>query len=80
MAGKYTPLERYLRALPPSQREDTLPFAQIERILNDELPPSAYNHQAWWSNQVKKGSHKVFFAVNHLVCNVVLLAREMVGD
>jgi hypothetical protein len=30
MAGKYTPLEHYFRGLPQSQREVTLPFAQIE--------------------------------------------------
>ncbi len=29
MAGKYTPLENYLRALPTSQREVTLGFEQI---------------------------------------------------
>ena len=57
MAGKYTPLEHYLRGLPESQREVTLPYAQIERILNDKLPPSAHKHQAWWANQVKTGTH-----------------------
>ena len=56
MAGKYTPLENYLRALPESQREVTLGFEQIERILNDKLPPSAYEYQAWWANE-KEGNH-----------------------
>ena len=50
MAGKYTPLENYLRDLPDSQREITLGFEQIERILNDKLPPSAYEYWAWWAN------------------------------
>lgn len=49
MAGKYTPLESYLRDLPARQREITLPFEQIERILHDKLPASAYQYQAWWS-------------------------------
>ncbi len=48
MVGKYTPLEHYLRDLPASQREVTLSFEQIERILNDKLPRSAYQYQAWW--------------------------------
>jgi len=61
MAGKYTPLENYLRDFPESQREVTLPFEQIERILNDKLPPSAYQHQAWWPNQ-KQGSHVEAYA------------------
>ena len=56
MAGKYTPLEHYLAALPASQQEVTVSFVQIERILNDRLPPSAHKYQAWWANQ-PKGSH-----------------------
>jgi len=56
MAGKYTPLEHYLTALPAIQRDVTLSFEQIERILNDKLPPSAYNHRAWWANE-REGQH-----------------------
>ena len=56
MAGKYTPLENYLRDLPANQREVTLDFEQIERILNDKLPSSAYEYQAWWANE-KEGNH-----------------------
>jgi hypothetical protein len=56
MAGKYTPLEDYLRDLPDSQREVKLNFEQIERILNDKLPSSAYGYQAWWENE-KEGNH-----------------------
>jgi len=55
MAGKYTPLENYLRGLPESQREVTLRFEQIERILKDKLPASAYE-QSWW-NKEKEGNH-----------------------
>jgi hypothetical protein len=56
MMGKYTPLENYLRDLPDSQREVILSFEQIERILNDKLPPSAYEYWAWWANE-KEGNH-----------------------
>lgn len=56
MAGKYTPLDNYLRGLPESRREVTLRFEEIERILNDKLPPSAYEYQAWWANE-KEGNH-----------------------
>jgi hypothetical protein len=56
MAGKYTPLENYLRDLPESQREVTLGFEQIERILNDKLPSSAYEYRQWWENE-KEGNH-----------------------
>lgn len=56
MAGKYTPLEHYLRDLSMTQKDVTLPFEQVERILNDKLPASAYQHQAWWANE-KDGQH-----------------------
>ena len=56
MAGKYAPLENYLRDLPASQREVTLEFEQIERILNDKLPLSAYEDRRWWDHE-KEGNH-----------------------
>ena len=37
MAGKYTPIENYLRDLPKGQREVTLRLEQIEEILNSKL-------------------------------------------
>ena len=55
MAGKYTPLENFLRDIPDHQNEATLTFEQIQRIINDKLPPSAYEYPAWWSNH--RGSH-----------------------
>ena len=55
MAGKYTHLENYLRDLPESQREVRLGFEEIERILNDKLPSSAYE-QSWWDKE-KEGNH-----------------------
>jgi hypothetical protein len=56
MAGKYTPLENYLRSLPESQREITLGFDQIERILKAKLPSSAYEDRRWWDHE-KEGNH-----------------------
>lgn len=56
MAGKYTPLENHLRGLPESQREVTLGFEQIERILNFKLPPSAYEDRRWWDHETE-GNH-----------------------
>ncbi|MFN0194671.1 MAG: hypothetical protein ACKVP5_22295 [Aestuariivirga sp.] len=29
----------------------TLRFQEIEPIVGARLPPSAYNHREWWSNQ-----------------------------
>jgi hypothetical protein len=62
MASKYTPLENYLRNLPVGQREVTLRFEQIERILSGSaphvtLPPSAYEDQRWWEHETE-GNHR----------------------
>ncbi|MBI5963990.1 MAG: hypothetical protein HY863_10980 [Chloroflexi bacterium] len=56
MTGKYTPLEHYLRSLPDNQKEITLRFEQIERILNSKLPFSAYESQSWWDHETE-GNH-----------------------
>lgn len=48
MAGKYAPLEIYLRDLPANQKEVSLSFEQIDGILNDKLPASAYEDRHWW--------------------------------
>jgi hypothetical protein len=56
MAGKYMPLENYLRDLPANQREVTLGFEQIEGLLNNKLPSSAYEDQRWWQHETE-GNH-----------------------
>jgi hypothetical protein len=56
MAGKYVPLENYLRNLPVSQREVKLGFEQIEGILNNKLPSSAYEDRRWWDHETE-GNH-----------------------
>jgi len=56
MAGKYIPLEKYLRDLPESQREVTLRFEEIERILNVKLPSSSHEDRRWWDKE-KEGNH-----------------------
>ena len=49
VSGKYRQLHAYLMGV----REDevTMTFNEIERVLGDTLPPSAYNHRAWWGNE-----------------------------
>lgn len=56
MAGKYTPLEIYLRDVPANQKEVVLSFEQIERIIHARLPSSAYEYQQWWDSE-KEGNH-----------------------
>jgi hypothetical protein len=56
MAGKYTPLEDYLRNLAKTQKEEILSFEQIEIIILDRLPSSAYEDRRWWDHE-KEGNH-----------------------
>ena len=56
MAGKYAPLENYLRNLPDSRTAISLSFQQIEQILNTPLPASAYEDQRWWEHETE-GNH-----------------------
>ena len=53
MASKYAPLEQYLRELPANEGEVTLRFEQIESILNDKLPSSAYEDRRWWDHETE---------------------------
>jgi len=52
--GSYAPLAAYLEALPLDIPSVTLKFQQIEGILNKELPRSAFEYRAWWSNDPMK--------------------------
>lgn len=56
MAGKYAPLENYLRKLPASQKKVKFGFEQIEGILGNKLPSSAYEDRRWWDHETE-GNH-----------------------
>jgi hypothetical protein len=44
--GKYEALCVFLQMT--TGNEITLSFKQIEYLIDDKLPSSAYNHKAWW--------------------------------
>ena len=52
---KHGEIAEHLASL--DQASVTLTFAEIETILGRPLPPSARNHNAWWSNPLND-SHK----------------------
>jgi hypothetical protein len=53
--SKYEALPRFLAtARGATQR---MSFAEIERILRFKLPKSAYEYEAWWSNNPTGHSH-----------------------
>lgn len=46
--GKYYNLEKYLNN--QCNSIVVLTFTEIEKIIKEPLPPSAYKYRAWWSN------------------------------
>lgn len=53
--SKYEPLPQFLSAKTGVLHRMT--FEQIERVLGFKLPKSAYEHEAWWSNNATGHSH-----------------------
>lgn len=53
---KYIGLTRYLEGC--GKDELILSFVQIENLIGDTLPQSAYDHRAFWSNT---NTHSVAF-------------------
>jgi len=47
---RYSPLEAYLTSQPSGIAEVAMTFDEIERIIGDKLPSSAFKHRPWWSN------------------------------
>lgn len=56
--NKYAPLREFLKNISQNTIEVELNFDDIEKIINSILPPSAYKHQAWWSNPKSKSYHR----------------------
>ena len=53
VASKYEPLRAYLDGRPKQQYVVHLTFEDVERILGDPLPDSAYDSNAgWWTREV----------------------------
>jgi|SRR6185437_3366384 hypothetical protein len=53
--SKYEPLPQFLGA--KSGTMHRLSFSEIERVVGFKLPKSAYEHEAWWSNNATGHSH-----------------------
>jgi hypothetical protein len=53
--SKYEPLPQFLASVGGAARR--MSFSEIERILGFKLPKSAYQHEAWWSNNATGHSH-----------------------
>jgi len=74
--AKYEPLRRCLEAT--TGRELPLAFEEISRLVGG-LPPSAYNHAAWWGNEAQ-GTHThahAWMEAGWRVAAVNLAARQV---
>lgn len=49
--SKYDLLGRYLKT--QHATEVVMTFSEIERVVGTKLPPSAYRHRPWWSNNAR---------------------------
>lgn len=52
--AKYSALSQHLSAIEANTA--SLTFKEIQAIIDDQLPPSAFKHHAWWSNELN-GTH-----------------------
>jgi hypothetical protein len=57
MACRYEALTEHLRRV--GAQTVTLPFAEIESILEARLPHSARKHPAWWSNSTQSSQSRI---------------------
>jgi hypothetical protein len=55
--NKYAPLENYL--MKKSGDNLKMTYKEIESILGDKLPASAYKYPAWWANGEKAHKHSL---------------------
>jgi hypothetical protein len=76
--GKYEPLAQFLER----QRSTSvkLSFDRIEQMLGFRLPKSAYEYEAWWSNNETGHSHARWLRAGWRTTNVDLAGRSVVFE
>lgn len=58
----------------------TMTFKQIEELIGQSLPSSAYNHRAYWSNTDTHSISKVWMQAGYMTTYVNLLSRKVVFE
>lgn len=53
--SKYSLFATYLESL--SVNQITVPFSEFEKIIANDLPPTARKHRAWWANSKSDNTH-----------------------
>ena len=58
----------------------TMTFKQIEELIGNPLPSSAYNHRAYWSNTDTHSISKVWMQAGYMTTYVNLLSRKVIFE
>ncbi|MBG0763708.1 MAG: hypothetical protein H0S78_02285 [Tissierellales bacterium] len=67
--SKYIPLEEYLKE--KNEPHIKLTYKEIEEIINDKLPESAYKYKGWWSNS-EHNRGEIWLNTKYKVVNIEL--------
>lgn len=70
--GKYSPLGSYLTRRRRPISYVTLSFDEIEKIIGDKLPFSAFEHRHWWGNAASRAQAKAWLNAGWIVHDVNL--------
>jgi hypothetical protein len=76
--SKYEPLPQFLASQKGASIK--LTFDRIEKILGFRLPKSAYEYEAWWSNNETGHSHARWIRVGWRTADVDLAGRSVVFE
>lgn len=75
--GKYEALGPFLKGQPTE--EVPLSFSEIEQVIGSTLPPSAYDHRPWWSNNPSNSAMtRVWLEAGFRTERVDMAARKLV--
>jgi len=78
MDSRYAPLAEWLLNCSLPDRKLKLSLNQIEDIINDKLPTSAYKHRAWWANDdISHPQSKQWLDAGWRVSSVLLTSQEV---
>ncbi|QKC81249.1 hypothetical protein [Mesorhizobium sp. NZP2077] len=72
---KYAPIADFLQM--QALDELSLDFEKIEEILGASLPRSAYDHQAWWANDVSHSQGRSWLDAGWKTENLDLVRRSV---
>ena len=76
--SRYSPLAIWLQSQTGGTSKVQLSFAEIEEIIEGELPNSARKHRAWWANDSAGHSHSQLWLEAGWRASFVSLAEEKV--